>query len=567
MLRENTSSKNSMMIQLALFVAFIAISVLIVMDSCANFVYNPTGNAEQILSYQNSWKTESDTDVSEITRDTAYGSDGVWIHNVLPSNLSGDSALSIQTDSSKVTVLVDGREIYNQEFIMPHNDSGGQYWMFVKLSDNYSGEKIEIHFESKDTLSRINLNQVVSSINIGSPRALQSNIISNNIYIVVLFFICFLLGIIISVFSVLMGAKSKNYNMLGMTSLSTFLIITGIWILFDSVIPQFFISNLVIIRYISYASFMLIIVPFLQYVKTLISVRYLRFDVLSALAIANALISIVLHIANLLPLPTTLIFTHILIITSFFTTCWSFYKEMIRMKNRDILIPLLAVVLLGIGGVAAVIAYYIGSSSVKNVTVIFVVAFTMFIVMLIVNAIWIVSKEFKNSAKSDVYKQLAITDMMTGLYNRSAFDEKISALESGEEAYSKIAFVLFDINNLKKCNDSCGHHIGDRIIRASANCIMNAFQSQTKRYRIGGDEFVVILLDDLADDLNQCLDKFNAEVDHYNSVHTHKLSVAYGTSYDDRAINPDHPITIKTLFQTADKNMYQNKAFKKGLFS
>lgn len=90
---------------------------------------------------------------------------------------------------------------------------------------------------------------------------------------------------------------------------------------------------------------------------------------------------------------------------------------------------------------------------------------------------------------ANALKKLAVVDMLTGLQNRNAY---ISDIETLSDCHD-IMIVTFDLNNLKQCNDTLGHADGDFYIISSANIIKEVFSSYGSCYRIGGDEFCVII--------------------------------------------------------------------------
>ena len=57
----------------------------------------------------------------------------------------------------------------------------------------------------------------------------------------------------------------------------------------------------------------------------------------------------------------------------------------------------------------------------------------------------------------------------------------------------RLAFVAFDVDDLKQINDRLGHHVGDQAIYTAAQCIRSVFGSMGSCFRIGGDEFAVIV--------------------------------------------------------------------------
>ncbi len=83
-------------------------------------------------------------------------------------------------------------------------------------------------------------------------------------------------------------------------------------------------------------------------------------------------------------------------------------------------------------------------------------------------------------------------DVLTGFPNRRAYINDIKKL-SEEPPPDGLTYLAIDMNELKEVNDSRGHDAGDRLIVGAAKCIEKCFGEKGKMYRIGGDEFAVIL--------------------------------------------------------------------------
>ena len=84
----------------------------------------------------------------------------------------------------------------------------------------------------------------------------------------------------------------------------------------------------------------------------------------------------------------------------------------------------------------------------------------------------------------------AITDELTGLYNRKGMDKKIHCLE---QEHSEFAVMILDIDHFKQVNDQHGHLLGDRILQQFGQIIRNQIRGEDLGIRFGGEEFVVIL--------------------------------------------------------------------------
>lgn len=146
--------------------------------------------------------------------------------------------------------------------------------------------------------------------------------------------------------------------------------------------------------------------------------------------------------------------------------------------------------------------------------------------------------------------------MMTMAQNRTAFNEKMKQLE-GKDLTSTILLIL-DINNLKQTNDQYGHQAGDRMIIDTCQCILSIFENVANVYRIGGDEFAVLITEHKVN-MKDVLKKLDEAILSYNLLNQNQISLAYGYATGDAEID------IETLFKQADKNMYLRKFEQKEL--
>lgn len=91
-------------------------------------------------------------------------------------------------------------------------------------------------------------------------------------------------------------------------------------------------------------------------------------------------------------------------------------------------------------------------------------------------------------------RNLAYTDLLTGVKNRNAFELylKNMKLTKSQQYVGKIFLVEFDLNNLKLVNDNYGHEMGDYYLQAMSNLLKQYIKPDAKIFRIGGDEFAVI---------------------------------------------------------------------------
>ena len=151
-------------------------------------------------------------------------------------------------------------------------------------------------------------------------------------------------------------------------------------------------------------------------------------------------------------------------------------------------------------------------------------------------------------------RRIMYVDSLTGVKNKLAFYEKEKELEEALDKGEQLEFgvIVFDVNDLKRINDNYGHEAGDRWIRTACNLICDIFK-RSPVYRIGGDEFTVIIENKDYDNREKLLEKFNKIVE--SNVGNDKVVVASGCAIYNR----EHDFSFKTIFDRADYKMYLRK--------
>lgn len=104
---------------------------------------------------------------------------------------------------------------------------------------------------------------------------------------------------------------------------------------------------------------------------------------------------------------------------------------------------------------------------------------------------WVCFRRISNPT----YRDMANTDQLTGLKSRNAFEIDLKNLHAGS-GWRRAGFVLVDLDNLKQVNDSLGHTAGDAYLRSAADALYAAAHGVGMSvYRVGGDEFAVLMLE------------------------------------------------------------------------
>lgn len=162
-------------------------------------------------------------------------------------------------------------------------------------------------------------------------------------------------------------------------------------------------------------------------------------------------------------------------------------------------------------------------------------------------------------------RSLSLTDPLTGLLNRRGFMTLAEQhLKIANRLKKKVALLYFDMDDLKRINDTGGHKAGDLALVDAATILKKNFRDSDIVARVGGDEFVVVAMEStrmnheaISKRLEEKLSLFNAKAAEENRF---CISLSHGLALYD----PDFPSKIEDLMTRADLLMYEQKQAKKG---
>jgi diguanylate cyclase (GGDEF)-like protein len=147
----------------------------------------------------------------------------------------------------------------------------------------------------------------------------------------------------------------------------------------------------------------------------------------------------------------------------------------------------------------------------------------------------------------------ARTDGLTGLGNRIAFDQTMADLETSLD--KEVGLFLIDVNGLKELNDTRGHEAGDALLRTVASRLQNCLKELPgSLYRIGGDEFTILLEGDGVAHHEELLRRLREAQFQPATLAGREHGISFSVGYADSQHTP-----FSLLYKLADKVMYQQK--------
>lgn len=189
------------------------------------------------------------------------------------------------------------------------------------------------------------------------------------------------------------------------------------------------------------------------------------------------------------------------------------------------------------------------------------IAFLQIVIIIILITIAMVTvrkfvKDFHIVEKGNELYQLAYIDVATGVSNKTKCEE---LLKINVDSSKKSAFIIYDLNDLKKINDDFGHIEGDNYIAIFANILKQTatnFKTEPFIGRFGGDEFIVLFSDVLKSEPQDFLKIVQQNIENSNKTQKIKLSTAHGLALSDKF---DDINTNMDLLRHADRLMYAEK--------
>ena len=163
------------------------------------------------------------------------------------------------------------------------------------------------------------------------------------------------------------------------------------------------------------------------------------------------------------------------------------------------------------------------------------------------------NKLAQEQENSKAIRSKASTDSLTGVRNKLAYTEYEAELNQKIQSkeLEKLAVIVCDVNGLKHVNDTKGHTAGDQLIKDASNLLSEYFLHGSV-FRIGGDEFVVLLQGKGYDKRQENIDEFNRKVEANISEEAVVISIGHSTLQPS-----DH--SLRDIFERADQMMFERK--------
>lgn len=509
-------------------------------------------NNSDIQAFDTGWFTESGSELTLPAKPEANLENELTIVNTLPQ-VSGHTWLVFENSYQAAEVFIDGTRVfeYGVEQTSPFGHLLGNAPCRVALDSSDSLKTIRIRLVSPYKKNSL----YVSNMRLGTKEALIVTELRQNLGLIVCLGILVVMAAALFLSSAISRFRERNPYYTLFLYLGLFTSSCAVWLLTDSSLPALFSDNVVFICLLSFYSFMLIPVFMLLFISELCHSKDRNGKILCFLMLLNVIIQSVLFVFGIADFPQMLIATHLLLGISCLWLLFFLIRD-IKTNHAYYSKGILAAITVLIASVAIeVLNFYF--KNFRGSRKFFRFGLLIFIGTLIFLAWKKYMELLRENMKVQTYQKLAMTDSLTHVGSHTAYLEKLELLKQHSQPSDQILLIMMDVNFLKETNDKYGHNAGDLLLKGAAKCIEQSFADIGNCYRVGGDEFIVILENPAGDPeaYNQKLDDFLKE---HNTGNPFPVSVARGYAYIDRSSH-DISQNIQNAVHKADLDMYENK--------
>ncbi|MBO4903419.1 MAG: GGDEF domain-containing protein [Lachnospiraceae bacterium] len=471
-------------------------------------------------------------------------------YTTVPDYVGQDAALMLQSAYCSTEVYAGTQLLgsYGVRQPLPFGEMVGNIRVLVRVDQAFAGQQLTIRYTPyyETTVD-------YPALSFGNTGSLQLYILLHNmprLVIILILMTMVLAALGMSVYE-LFGGSAEIVKML--TNFVAFVLCILTWIICSSDLPQFFTNNNETVSLISFLALSILPIPFSHFCAQILEKGRTVFLVSA-------------HLGWILPVTICLCFVtdicdpyHILILTHLyiaFTLVFALICVCRQWKmDRGVAILAVSLMVLFVFALIGLILFYISKTGGYD-ALFFGFGLSFFILMLFALILNRQMGYYEQKKAAEIYKELAYTDFLTGIPNRTAFEALLADLAADKTPHYVTMFVA-DLNDLKQINDNFGHQIGDEAIRTVAQCLEKAFRARGSYFRLGGDEFGAIVLDHTADP-DKCCHDFRRQVEQYNKSAFRPLSVAIGYAEAEQEKSLEKGF-FNTLFSRADWEMYKDK--------
>ena len=484
--------------------------------------------------------------------------DSVVVMNEVPEEFGNDYTMLLLTHLTAVEVYLDGKLIYDYGrdlYRRGHLLGSGYHFVRFPKFEGWAGLKIKFLAAEDNAFTNVPYPEIIKSEFVYSSFAMK--------HLTTVFICLFLvvLGLILTILSVVGMFFNRIFGRLLLIGNFTFL--AGIWSSCNTKIWQLFGVDMSWNSMFEYLSLYLAPVPLLIliYVIRRDAARWKRrlMILMNVMAILFVVTACVLHVSGVAHFPKVLTCFHVLgvlILVFAFVSSMGKFSEMSRFDKTFFAGAFEMLFFAALDLVRYNVQKYLFPGAEWLTMSVLPLGVLIFAVILVASYLFHVMGRIVDQAKQEALAHLAYFDSLCSLNNRNCSMEDFEKLDGTDRPYS---LVSMDLNCLKFVNDNLGHASGDLLLKEYANALRESFSEIGKMYRMGGDEFLVLIPAKYEAEIEGALKKLVKLEAECTERLGFVMECSYGVAH---SYEYDRP-TVERVLALADKRLYAMKAKSK----
>ncbi|MDD6194485.1 MAG: diguanylate cyclase [Lachnospiraceae bacterium] len=480
--------------------------------------------------------------------------DVISLSNTIPERVVGNQTMMFNTYLSSVNVILGDVSIY--QYAMKRDEADdiiGSGCHFVIIPRNSSGKTFHINLTARENNAFTNMETITF---VPTTHAYSYYTLKKASTIFISFFLV-ILGIILSIVgAIILFSNSHNFQL---TYIGLFSFFMGMWSMCNVKVLQIFNINLSSCASVEYLSLFASTIPLTMLLSAVrkdytprsrlamrgIALVFTIFVVITSFLHFTKIVhySQVLSIFHMLVGMSLLVFAivnlrnhrkkttaEIAMSLGFIVLCLSFAADLIRFNVQKYLMP----------------------NNPKLYDSFIPIGTLIFIILLLYSFSQSTLTMIHDKAEQELLSYIAYHDDLCKIYNRAMCDKEFERLDTSDENYS---LVNLDLNGLKAINDRMGHAAGDKLLVSFANILTKAFENIGTCYRMGGDEFIVIVPESGTPFISNCIERMEILEKEGSKELDYPIEASYGIA----SRNEVPECTAAKVNSLADSRMYEMK--------
>ncbi len=459
------------------------------------------------------------------------------------------SVIRIRASMMSASVYI-GEQLIYQEDIKDRStwfyDPYPSVWYFVHIPIDTEGETLRITFSSPVQV----FSGLVNAISFGTGESLLIDSLSDRFLDFIISFFLILVGIVLIFITPLTRKINADTRIL---LLGEFAIAVGFWLLSETRIMQIFTGNRFFIGSIGYLTVAFMPIPLLLYIRENVHEKFKGFySAISAIFGLQLVSMLFLQVTGTVFYINSNSITLTLVIISALFIIWTLLYEVIKRSNKSALRLLIYFIIFLAFVTPEILLFFFQLFDFQSSFI--SIGVMVFYLLLAADSISYINTLMIKKNETLFYQKLAYQDSLTGGFNRAAFDRDLVSHMNQQET-SEFRLILFDLNELKKINDTYGHVTGDKAIAAVYDALNASFNEFGTCYRISGDEFAVLFKDTQEEIYNHAIHVFKLELIKKSESFPQRLVVAAGSGVYQAFAE----VTFDEFYHCVDQRMYEQK--------